>query len=56
MWFWAPAKDGIKRLNTILTDMCRDVWMYVSMERPGFLKLSFPGVRGFQGLGKFIGF
>ncbi|CAE7194296.1 purB, partial [Symbiodinium necroappetens] len=24
--------DGIKRLNTILTDMCRDVWMYVSME------------------------
>mmetsp|Transcript_45783 Transcript_45783/g.85467 ORF Transcript_45783/g.85467 Transcript_45783/m.85467 type:complete len:472 (+) Transcript_45783:62-1477(+) len=24
--------DCIKRLNTILTDMCRDVWMYVSME------------------------
>jgi adenylosuccinate lyase len=24
--------DGIKRINTILLDMCRDVWMYVSME------------------------
>merc|ERR1712070_307317 len=24
--------DGIKRLNTILIDLCRDVWMYVSME------------------------
>ena len=36
--FWAPTKDGIKRLNTILTDMCRDVWMYVSMESPGLLK------------------
>ncbi|CAK9023536.1 Adenylosuccinate lyase (ASL) (Adenylosuccinase) (ASase) [Durusdinium trenchii] len=24
--------DGIKRLNTILLDLCRDVWMYVSME------------------------
>jgi len=24
--------DGVKRLNTILIDLCRDVWMYVSME------------------------
>merc|ERR1712228_950299 len=24
--------DGIKRLNTILLDLCKDVWMYVSME------------------------
>jgi len=24
--------DAIKRLNTILIDLCRDVWMYVSME------------------------
>jgi len=24
--------DGIKRINTILIDFCRDVWMYVSME------------------------
>jgi len=24
--------DGIKRLNTILLDLCRDVWLYVSME------------------------
>mmetsp|Transcript_92236 Transcript_92236/g.166596 ORF Transcript_92236/g.166596 Transcript_92236/m.166596 type:complete len:468 (-) Transcript_92236:194-1597(-) len=24
--------DAIKRINTILLDMCRDVWMYVSME------------------------
>merc|ERR1740138_343331 len=24
--------DAIKRLNTILTDLCRDVWLYVSME------------------------
>eukprot|EP00747_Dinoflagellata_sp_TGD_P156374 gnl/TRDRNA2_/TRDRNA2_177655_c0_seq3.p1 gnl/TRDRNA2_/TRDRNA2_177655_c0~~gnl/TRDRNA2_/TRDRNA2_177655_c0_seq3.p1 ORF type:complete len:455 (-),score=105.82 gnl/TRDRNA2_/TRDRNA2_177655_c0_seq3:476-1840(-) len=24
--------DGIKRINTILIDLCRDVWMYVSME------------------------
>jgi len=24
--------DTIKRLNTILVDLCRDVWMYVSME------------------------
>merc|ERR1712166_1183224 len=23
---------GIKRLNTILLDLCRDVWMYVSMD------------------------
>merc|ERR1719398_569456 len=24
--------DTVKRLNTILLDLCRDVWMYVSME------------------------
>jgi len=24
--------DAVKRLNTILIDLCRDVWMYVSME------------------------
>jgi adenylosuccinate lyase len=24
--------DAIKRINTILTDFCRDIWMYVSME------------------------
>merc|ERR1712241_1487163 len=24
--------DGVKRINTILVDLCRDVWMYVSME------------------------
>jgi len=24
--------DAVKRLNTILIDFCRDVWMYVSME------------------------
>jgi adenylosuccinate lyase len=24
--------DGLKRINTILTDLCRDVWTYVSME------------------------
>lgn len=24
--------DAIKRINTILIDMCRDIWMYVSME------------------------
>jgi len=24
--------DAVKRINTILVDLCRDVWMYVSME------------------------
>mmetsp|Transcript_107706 Transcript_107706/g.300113 ORF Transcript_107706/g.300113 Transcript_107706/m.300113 type:complete len:468 (+) Transcript_107706:65-1468(+) len=24
--------DAVKRINTILTDLCRDIWMYVSME------------------------
>lgn len=24
--------DAIKRINTIIIDMCRDIWMYVSME------------------------
>merc|ERR1712060_783445 len=24
--------DAVKRINTILLDLCRDVWMYVSME------------------------
>lgn len=26
-WF-----DALKRINTILTDLCRDMWMYISME------------------------
>jgi adenylosuccinate lyase len=26
-WF-----DGVKRINTILTDLCRDMWMYISMD------------------------
>ncbi len=26
-WF-----DGMKRINTILIDLCRDVWAYISME------------------------
>merc|ERR1719316_202241 len=24
--------DGLKRINTILLDLCRDIWLYVSME------------------------
>jgi len=24
--------DGVKRINTILIDLCRDVWQYISME------------------------
>jgi len=24
--------DAVKRINTILVDLCRDIWMYVSME------------------------
>jgi len=24
--------DGIKRINTILTDLCRDLWTYISMD------------------------
>lgn len=28
----AALFDGMKRINTILIDLCRDVWMYVSME------------------------
>ncbi len=28
----AAQLDGIKRINTILIDLCRDVWTYVSME------------------------
>jgi adenylosuccinate lyase len=28
----AALFDGVKRFNTILTDLCRDVWTYVSME------------------------
>lgn len=27
----AAACDGLKRLNTILIDLCRDVWTYISM-------------------------
>src|SRR5574344_2012585 len=28
----AALFDAIKRINTILIDMCRDMWMYISME------------------------
>lgn len=28
----AALFDGMKRINTIMIDMCRDFWMYVSME------------------------
>ncbi len=28
----AAVFDGVKRFNTILLDLCRDVWTYVSME------------------------
>ena len=28
----AAQFDGMKRINTILVDLCRDVWTYVSME------------------------
>lgn len=28
----AAQFDGLKRINTILTDLCRDIWSYISME------------------------
>ncbi len=28
----AAAFDGLKRINTVLIDMCRDLWTYISME------------------------
>lgn len=28
----AAAFDGLKRINTILIDLCRDIWTYISME------------------------
>lgn len=28
----AAAFDGLKRINTILIDLCRDMWTYISME------------------------
>lgn len=28
----AAQFDALKRINTILTDLCRDVWQYISME------------------------
>ena len=28
----AALFDGLKRINTILTDFCRDIWTYISME------------------------
>ena len=28
----AATFDAMKRINTILTDLCRDVWMYISMD------------------------
>lgn len=30
--FMAAYFDNCKRINVILTDLCRDIWMYVSME------------------------
>lgn len=29
---FAAFCDGLKRINTILIDLCRDFWMYISME------------------------
>jgi adenylosuccinate lyase len=29
---FAAQFDALKRINTILTDLCRDVWQYISME------------------------
>lgn len=28
----AALMDNLKRINTILTDMCRDIWTYISMD------------------------
>jgi adenylosuccinate lyase len=28
----AALFDGLKRVNTIMTDLCRDLWQYISME------------------------
>jgi adenylosuccinate lyase len=28
----AALCDNMKRINTILTDFCRDVWQYISMD------------------------
>jgi adenylosuccinate lyase len=28
----AALFDNLRRINTILTDLCRDIWMYISME------------------------
>lgn len=28
---FAALCDGLKRINTILIDLCRDIWMYISM-------------------------
>jgi len=30
--YTAALFDNIKRINTILTDLCRDIWSYISME------------------------
>lgn len=30
--FMAAYFDGLKRINTILIDLCRDIWSYVSMD------------------------
>lgn len=29
---FAASCDGLKRINTILVDLCRDMWTYISME------------------------
>jgi adenylosuccinate lyase len=28
---FAAFCDNMKRINTILIDLCRDIWMYISM-------------------------
>jgi adenylosuccinate lyase len=30
--YFAAIFDGLRRINVILTDMCRDIWQYISME------------------------
>ena len=32
MTTWLLFFDGMKRIDTILIDLCRDFWQYVSME------------------------
>jgi len=34
----AAVFDGLKRINTVLIDLCRDIWQYISMD---YFKLKF---------------